>query len=245
MYSASTNTTASPHDLAVILRRRDPGIYGHSQRVPSQAAAIARELGLPEEEVTRIHHAGLLHDIGKTFTPKTILDKASALSPEEMSVVKRHAEVGALMVRPLGDPALTEIVLHHHERLDGGGYPAGLRGEEIPLGARLVAVADTFDALTSTRPYRGAHTEAEALAVLEEVSGSQLDPVAVSAFQRQWSSRRRRRWLNALPGRRRVGRQLRPARLAADPRRLARFAEPPGGAVAASPPPAAPARLGR
>jgi putative two-component system response regulator len=248
MYAASTNTaTTAPLDLASLLRtlrRRDPGIFAHSQRVARQATEIARELGLPAEEATRIHRAGLLHDIGKTFTPKTILDKASSLSVEETTVVRRHSEVGAGMVRPLGDPALTEIVLHHHERFDGDGYPAGLRGEEIPLGARLVAVADTFDALTSVRPYRAAHTAVEAMAVLEEVSGSQLDPRAVAAFQRQWSNRRRR-WLTVLAGRHRAGRQLRPARLAADRRRLARSAALPDSGPAAGPAPAAPARGGR
>src|SRR5947209_4386331 len=115
---------------------------------------VARKLGLASGEVARIQAAAAVHDVGKLRIPPEVLNKPDKLTPEEFAVAKRHAEQGALIVACLGDPALTEIVRHHHERFDGGGYPSGLAGEAIPLGARVVAVADTFDAMTSVRPYR-------------------------------------------------------------------------------------------
>lgn len=176
--------------LSRALEARDPGTHGHSRRVARHAAAIAQRMSLPAEEVARIRTAAVLHDVGKIDTPREILDKRGPLSDEEYEVVKRHAPVGARMVAALGDPQLTAIVRGHHERLDGGGYPDGLAGEEIPLGARVIAVADTFDAATSARPYRQAMAHRRALALLSAEAGTQLDPVAVRSFNRYYAGHR-------------------------------------------------------
>jgi putative nucleotidyltransferase with HDIG domain len=169
--------------LAVRLEQRVPGSGGHSRRVAIYSSAVAKRLGLPRDQVARIRRAAALHDIGKVETPAAIVNKPGPLSEAEFAVVRRHAVVGALMVAGLGDEELAAIVRHHHERLDGGGYPDGLAGEEIPLGARIVAVADTFDALASTRPYRPAKRHREAIALLDAEAGAQLDPEVVGAFR--------------------------------------------------------------
>jgi putative nucleotidyltransferase with HDIG domain len=175
--------------LAGILEATDRGVYRHSLRVARHAAAIARGLGLSRRRVARIHAAAILHDIGKTRTPTTILAKADPLTEQEYLILKEHAETGAAMVTMLGDPELTRIVRHHHERIDGAGYPAGLAGESIPLGARIVAVADVFDALTSERPYHAAMAPDEALALLGAEAGAQLDPRVVDLFRRYYAGR--------------------------------------------------------
>ena len=164
-----------------------PGTGGHCRRVSSYAAGVAKQLGLPSEQVARIRRAGAIHDIGKIETPTEIVNKPGPLSEEERAVVQKHSAVGARMVEGLGDRKLTAIVRHHHERLDGTGYPDRLAGEEIPLGARIIAVADTFDAVTSTRAYRPARNHREALALLDAEAGTQLDPDVVSAFHRYYS----------------------------------------------------------
>ena len=128
-----------------------------------------------------------MHDVGKLVVPLEILHKPSRLTDEEFEVIKRHAPVGADMVRPLGDDELTEMVAHHHERLDGSGYPSQLSGDGIPLGARIIAVADTFDALTSKRAYRPVKRHRDVFQILREESGTQLDPAAVQAFSRCYS----------------------------------------------------------
>ncbi len=187
--------------LASALEARDPDTHNHSRRVARHAAAIARRMGLSREQVARIRTAGAVHDVGKIETPREIIDKPGELSEEEFAVIKLHATVGARMVAGLDDPELTRIVRHHHERLDGAGYPDGLVGEEIPLGARIVAVADTFDALTSSRPYRPAKRHREALDLLSAVAGTQLDPEAVRAFRGYYSGLRSAVfWVFALNG---------------------------------------------
>jgi hypothetical protein len=151
---------------------------------------IARGLGLPNEEVARIRAAAAVHDVGKLRTPKAILNKPGRLTDEEFEVIKRHPVDGAAMVAALGDPELTRIVRHHHERLDGAGYPDRLQGEEIPLGARIIAVADTFDAITSARPYRDAAPHQKAIDILRKEAGAQLDPDAVRSFLAYYSGSR-------------------------------------------------------
>lgn len=185
--------------LVAELETRVPGSAGHSRRVAMHAAGVARQLGLPREQVARVRRAGALHDIGKVETPVEIVNRAGPLSEAEFAVVRRHAELGGWIVSALGDEELAAIVRHHHERLDGDGYPDGLAGEEIPLGARIVAVADTFDAAWSGRPYRPPRRSREALALLESEAGGQLDPSAVEAFHRYYSrfSRRARVALQA------------------------------------------------
>ena len=166
---------------------------------------IARGMGLPSEEVARVRAAAAVHDVGKLRTPKEILNKPGRLTNEEFDAIKRHSVDGAEMVAPLGDPALTVIVRHHHERLDGAGYPDHLAGDQIPLGARIVAVADTFDAVTSTRAYRGAARHREAIAILRHEAGTQLDPAAVRAFLSYYSGNRPAlMWAMTVAGTRRV-----------------------------------------
>jgi putative nucleotidyltransferase with HDIG domain len=176
--------------LASALEARDPDTHGHSRRVARHAGVIAKRMGLPREEVARIRTAAAIHDVGKVEMPAEIVNKPGPLSDAEFEVIKRHVVVGARMVAGLGDEELTRIVRHHHERLDGRGYPDGLAGDRIPLGARIVAVADTFDAVTSTRPYRPARRHKEALELLAAEAGTQLDPDAVRSFRSYYSGLR-------------------------------------------------------
>jgi putative nucleotidyltransferase with HDIG domain len=168
--------------LAGALEGQDVYLNGHSRRVARHATMIARGMGLSSDEVARIRAAAAVHDVGKLRTPKAVLNKPDRLTDEEFAVIKRHPVDGAEMVAALGDPELTRIVRHHHERLDGAGYPDRLQGEEIPLGARIIAVADTFDAITSARPYRGAAPHQKAIDILRTEAGTQLDPEAVRSF---------------------------------------------------------------
>jgi HD-GYP domain-containing protein (c-di-GMP phosphodiesterase class II) len=168
--------------LIAALEARDPGAAGHAERVATHSRRVAERLGLGPRETRRVECAARVHDVGKVVVSPEILEKPAALSPSELAEVERHAVFGALLVASLDDPELTAIVLHHHERIDGSGYPDGLRGEEIPLGARIVAVADTFDALTSRRPYRAASSPGAAIELLEDEAGRTLDPEVVDAF---------------------------------------------------------------
>jgi putative nucleotidyltransferase with HDIG domain len=177
-------------DLASGLELRVPGAAGHARRVCRLSSAIAKRMGLPRKQVGRIRRAALLHDIGKLETPAAVVNKPGPLDAEEFVLVKRHSLAGERMVARLGDPALAAIVRHHHERFDGKGYPDGLAGEEIPLGARILAVADTFDALTSARPYRPASRANDALDLLLIEAGEQLDPEVVEAFEHYYSGPR-------------------------------------------------------
>lgn len=176
--------------LAGALEGQDVYLNGHSRRVARHATMIARGMGLSNEEVARIRAAAAVHDVGKLRTPKAILNKPGRLTDEEFEVIKRHPVDGAAMVAALGDPELTRIVRHHHERLDGAGYPDRLRGEDIPLGARIIAVADTFDAITSARPYRDAAPHQKAIDILRMEAGTQLDPEAVRSFLAYYSGSR-------------------------------------------------------
>ena len=175
------------------LENRAPGTYGHAHRVGVYGAELARTAGLSRTEARRIKRAGALHDIGKTKVPGEILNKRGPLTVQEFVIVSRHAQLGATMVSVLGDPDLTATVRHHHEAFDGTGYPDGLVGEEIPLGARIIAVCDTFDSLTTNRPYRQAIGYPDALALLEEEAGTQLDPGLVTLFQERFA----RAWATA------------------------------------------------
>ncbi len=168
--------------LVAEIEARDPYLHGHSRRVARHSWMIARRMGLGREQAARIRTAAAIHDIGKMGTPKEILHKPGPLDDAEYEVIKRHPGAGARMAAVLGDPELTAMVRHHHERLSGTGYPSGLAGEEIPLGARIIAVADTFDAITSERPYRAASPHRKALDVLKADAGVRLDPAVVRAF---------------------------------------------------------------
>jgi HD-GYP domain-containing protein (c-di-GMP phosphodiesterase class II) len=184
--------------MAATLDSRDPCTHGHSRRVARFAWTIASRMGLPREEVDRIRTAAAVHDLGKIETPNSILRKPGKLTDEEYEIMKRHASDGARMVEVLNDVELTAMVRHHHERLDGSGYPDKLRGEDIPLGARIIAVADTFDSITADRPYRAARPHKEALDILTKEAGTKLDGHVVSVFQRHYAGRRRLAFFSSL-----------------------------------------------
>lgn len=175
--------------LATSLEDRHPGIRGHSRRVARHAVATAKKMHLSPRQIATIRTAAAIHDIGKIETPAEILNKEGRLTEEEFSVIRCHALAGARLVESLGNDELTEIVRHHHERVDGQGYPSGLAGDEIPVGARIIAVADTFDAVTTSRPYRESMRHREALDLLAAEAGAQLDPDAVQAFRSYYSGR--------------------------------------------------------
>jgi len=169
--------------LAAALDLRDQATKGHSLRLARLALAIGEELGFSDEELSHLEQAAMLHDMTKVELPKAILDKAGPLTDSEWQKIQRHPEVGYQMVR--NAPFLREagdIILCHHERYDGGGYPRGLRGEEIPLAARVFALADAYGAMTSDRPYRKAVPHATALREIEGGAGTQFDPRVVEAF---------------------------------------------------------------
>lgn len=170
--------------LASAVEARDDYTGNHVDRVARYAVATGRELGLAGEEIRHLWVGALLHDVGKVAVPDDILKKPGKLTPEEYAVMKRHPELGGRIMERSAflRPALP-AVLHHQERWDGAGYPAGLRGEEISLQGRIVAVVDTFDAIVSSRPYRRERTEAEAVAEIERCAGTQFDPAVVAAFR--------------------------------------------------------------
>ncbi|WP_159772782.1 HD-GYP domain-containing protein [Streptomyces sp. HM190] len=167
---------------------KDAYTRGHSERVGQASLMIARELGMGDERAETLRFAGILHDVGKLGVPTRLLRKDGPLTPEERRIVELHPEYGHEMVRGisfLGEARAA--VLHHHERMDGSGYPYGLAGDDIPEFARLVAVADAFDAMTSTRSYRRGRPVAAALQELERCAGTQFDPVMVGALGRALS----------------------------------------------------------
>ena len=156
---------------------------GHSERVSQMSMLMAQTMGLAEEEQERLHRGGLLHDIGKIGIPMSVLDKEGALTAEEMEIMRSHVTIGARILEPLKPLAdVLPIVLHHHERFDGFGYPEALGGTDIPYLARILAVADTFDALRSDRPYREAGSIDDSVKEIVGNSGTQFDPHAVEAF---------------------------------------------------------------
>jgi diguanylate cyclase (GGDEF)-like protein len=171
--------------LAKAVDARDTYTGSHSTRVAELSAWIADRLGLDREHIELTRLAGSLHDLGKLAIPEEILRKPGPLTEPERLVLQRHPEIGHRMLESLGVDPVAEWVLHHHERWDGTGYPERLRGEEIPLGARIIFVADAYDAMTSDRAYRGRLTPREAIEELERCSGTQFDPEIVAAFARE------------------------------------------------------------
>lgn len=169
--------------LSATLDAGERSVAGHAGRVMEYAMAIGEELNLPVEQVEQLRFAGLLHDVGKTGIPAEILIKPSKLTAEEMERVKQHAEMGASIVDQIDFlKSLTPVILHHHERWDGKGYPVGLAAEEIPFLARVLAVADSYDAMTSERSYRPKMTTSAARRELEAGAGTQYDPRVVAAL---------------------------------------------------------------
>lgn len=169
-------------ELNAALEVRDPYTRGHARRVERHAHRIALALRCSDDDIFDIRLAASLHDVGKIKVPDRILRKDAALDDDEWAVMKQHSEVGAELVQRLGNHNVVVAVRSHHERWDGRGYPDGLSGTSIPLGARIIAVADTFDAITSCRPYRDRADRAHAVAVLKSEAGKQFDPAVVSAF---------------------------------------------------------------
>ncbi|MFG2878398.1 HD-GYP domain-containing protein [Streptomyces sp. NPDC048337] len=162
---------------------KDRYTRGHSERVGQASAMIARELGMAEDRLEVVRIAGILHDVGKLGVPTRLLRKDGPLTPEERRIIELHPEYGHEMVRGIGFLGeARSAILHHHERVDGSGYPYGLTGDQIPVLARVVAVADAFDAMTSTRSYSRARPVAVALAELERCAGAQFDPAMVGAL---------------------------------------------------------------
>lgn len=167
------------------LDARDPYTYEHSFRVERYAQMIAEELALPSTIRQRTHVAALLHDIGKIAMSDRVLNKAGRLNREEMLEIQRHPRIGCnILCRLPSFQDIATIVLHHHERLDGEGYPEQLAGETIPLESRIIAVADSFDAMTSNRPYRKAMTVDAAIAEISQHAGEQFDPAVAASLAR-------------------------------------------------------------
>lgn len=173
----------STRALVAAVEARDPYTHDHSQRVSHYAKGIAMRLGLNLHEVSRIETAAILHDIGKIGIPDAILQKTDRLLPEEFGIVRRHPTIG---VKILGHTTYLKkelpLILHHHERYDGSGYPAGLVGEQIPIGARILAVADALDAMLSRRAYRAALSMQETKEELKRHRGTQFDPAVVDVL---------------------------------------------------------------
>jgi putative nucleotidyltransferase with HDIG domain len=171
--------------FAVAVEAKDPWAQGHSRRVALLAERISRELALSEKDQETVRIAGILHDIGKLGTPESVLAKTSRLEAEEHDILKRHAELGHRIVSAVRDlEAVGKAILHHHERFDGTGYPAGLSGEAIPILSRILAVCDAYDAMTTDRPYRTGLLHRAAVDELVRCAGQQLDPEVVRAFLR-------------------------------------------------------------
>ena len=187
----------SPKEKVAMLRRiagdlevRDPYTHGHSKRVARYTTMTAKQMGITGSDLRRLRTAAFVHDLGKIDTPVDVLCKPGSLTNDEYDVIKQHPLDGERMVGMLDDEMISSVVRWHHERLDGSGYPDALDGEAIPLGARIVAVADTFDAITSTRSYRGARTHKQALDIIQADAGTKLDAEAVAAFRRGYLGRR-------------------------------------------------------
>lgn len=167
------------------LQIKDDYTRWHVKRVADYSRDIAKALELPPSEVGRIHRAAVLHDIGKIFTPDSILKKPGNLEDDEFRIMRQHAGKGKEILSQLKggvDQKILDYVGYHHERWDGKGYPDGLRGERIPIGAQIIAVADAYDAMTSDRPYRKGMSREQALSLMSEGSGTQFSPVVLRKF---------------------------------------------------------------
>lgn len=173
--------------LAAAIDAKDPYTRGHSERVARYASQVAREMDLPAQDVRRVRLSALLHDVGKIGIDDRILRKPSALTEEEFEIMKTHPAKGAAIMEAI--PELRDVIpgmKHHHERWEGGGYPDGLKGEDIPLQARIVSVADTFDAMTTTRPYQRAMDIRYVFQRLRDLAGNRFDPAVVNALIRSY-----------------------------------------------------------
>ncbi len=181
--SARHSGLSAIYALVSTVEAKDPCTYGHSRRVNTYAVALAEAVGLSSDQVSRVSTAALLHDIGKIGVPDRVLNRKRKLGAEDWELIKTHPRLGATIVGNIPNliPCVSSI-LHHHERWDGGGYPEGLKGEEISIEARILAVADAYEAMSSARPYRAALSTEKVLNELRRCAGSQLDPELVEVF---------------------------------------------------------------
>jgi cyclic di-GMP phosphodiesterase len=164
LLDALDSAEAAFMSLALTIEARDPYTNGHCERLARHAVTLGRALGLPQEDLDALHRGGYLHDVGKVGVPDAVLLKQGPLTPEEFAIMRRHPQIGDSLCAPLQSlRRVRPIILSHHERLDGSGYPEGLRGDDVPLLAQIVAIVDVFDALTSARPYRAALPPEEAV----------------------------------------------------------------------------------
>jgi len=175
--------TATPDRLSRQLADRIPRMERHHRAVAELAGSLARHIGLRDEQLHAVVRAAELHDVGKVLVPDAILNKPGELSEDELALMRRHAIAGWLILRESAESdAIAALVRSSHERWDGKGYPDGLAGEAIPLGARIITICDAFDAMTHERPYRSARSGAEALAELRQGAGVRYDPTLVAVF---------------------------------------------------------------
>ncbi|MGM0651336.1 MAG: HD-GYP domain-containing protein [Bacillota bacterium] len=170
--------------LSLAIDAKDPYTKGHSSRVADYVVLLARELKMPEDKIEFLHYISMIHDVGKIIVPEHILKKDTGLSREEYNIMKQHSRAGADIIKDVHFFAQgSDIIKFHHERWDGHGYPDNLKEEEIPEGARILAVADAYDAMTTNRPYRKSMNPKDALHELRYCSGSQFEPRIVEAFE--------------------------------------------------------------
>ena len=171
--------------FAKVIDMKDEYTRGHSSRVAKYTSMLTRELGYDEETIERYYNIALLHDIGKVGVPKEVLNKPGKLNDEEYNIIKSHSSMGYHVLKDISVmPELAIGAQSHHERPDGKGYPNGLKGDEIPRVAQIIAVADTFDAMYSDRPYRKRMNFEKAVSIIQEISGTQLTSDVVDAFLR-------------------------------------------------------------
>jgi putative two-component system response regulator len=172
--------------LAQSIEGKDPYTHGHCERLSEYSVCLGEQLGLPEDQILALRRAGIVHDVGKIAVPDAILLKPSRLTPEEWAIIREHSVVGERICTPLKSfRFVLPIIRHHHEKLDGSGYPDGLRGEAIPVTARVLQIVDVYDALTTDRPYKKAFSVTDALQTMkDEVSKGWWDPHIFDQFER-------------------------------------------------------------
>jgi putative nucleotidyltransferase with HDIG domain len=179
------------HALVNLAEAKDPYTKKHSLKVSNYAVVLAKAMKLPKEEVDIIKLAGLLHDVGKLGIKEKVLMKNGSLSGAEYEEIKKHSGIGAEIVKPFR--FFNEVVIiikHHHEKYGGKGYPDGLKGKHIPMGSRILAIADCYDALTSNRAYRDAYAPEQAVAIMEKEDGTKFDPEILEIFMKCITSKK-------------------------------------------------------